>query len=115
VSARRTAAARDAGLPFFPRNIETARDLANEYGLEWLLEAIKRAADGKAQTWGYVKGILRSWKEHGGMDDANKPRNATGSKRVTAQTYTQRNYTDAELNSQTLDLLREAMELTDQP
>ena len=104
-------AARDAGLPFFPRNIETARDLANDYGMEWLLEAIKRTADGKSQTWGYVKGILRSWKERGGMDAESRPKPANDSKRVTAQNYTQRNYTDEELNSQTAALLREAMEL----
>ena len=104
-------AARDAGLPFFPRNIETARDLANDYGMEWLLEAIKRTADGKSQTWGYVKGILRSWKERGGMDAENRPKPANDSKRVTAQNYTQRSYTDEELNSQTAALLREAMEL----
>ncbi len=102
-------AARDAGLPFFPANILTARDLANEYGMEWLLEAIRRAADGKSQTWGYVKGILRSWKERGGMDAENKAK--TGGKRVSAQAYTQREYTDAELNAGTLELLKEAMEL----
>lgn len=102
-------AARDAGLPFFPANILTARDLANEYGTEWLLEAIRRAADGKSQTWGYVKGILRSWKERGGMDAENKAK--TGGKRVSAQAYTQREYTDAELNAGTLELLKEAMEL----
>lgn len=104
-------AARDAGLPYFPANIETAHQLANDFGMDWLLEAIRRTADGKAQTWGYVKGILRSWRDRGGMDAENRPKAQDGGKRVTAQGYTQRNYTDAELNAGTLDLLREAMEI----
>lgn len=98
-------AARDCGLPIAPANMITARDLAAEHGLDTLLQAIRRAADGKSQTWGYVKGILRRWREQGYVDDGVQRQMG---KRTAATAYTQRSYTDAELNAPTLALLREA-------
>ena len=99
--------ARECGLPFAPANMLTARDLAAEHGLDTLIRAMRRAADGKSQTWGYVKGILRSWKQQGYVDDEQKPRRVNNG-RPTIANYTQREYSDEELNRQTDDLLREA-------
>ena len=99
--------ARECGLPFAPANMLTARDLAAENGLDTLIRAMRRAADGKSQTWGYVKGILRSWKQQGYVDDEHKPRRVNNG-RPTIANYTQREYSDEELNSHTDDLLREA-------
>ena len=102
--------ARECGLPFAPANMLTARDLAAEHGLDTLIRAMRRAADGKSQTWGYVKGILRSWKQQGYVDDEHKPRRVNNGRPAFAN-YTQREYSDEELNSHTNDLLLEAAEM----
>lgn len=60
--------ARRYGLPCFEGNMITARDLADKYSMEWLLEAIRRSGEGKSQTWAYVKGILYKWEKAGAMD-----------------------------------------------
>lgn len=62
------AKAKSYGLPFATGDIDKALDLAGEYTEEWLLAAIDRCSDRTNRNWGIVKGILRSWKEGGGMD-----------------------------------------------
>lgn len=54
--------------------IENANRLAADYTAEWLLEAINRAAQGPkdAWCWRYIEGILRSWKQKGGIDGDQK-------------------------------------------
>lgn len=53
-------AARRNGLPWFEDQMYTAKDLAFKYGVDNLIWAIKKAGNGKAQTWSYVAGILRN-------------------------------------------------------
>lgn len=104
-------ACKDWGLPCNPGNMIHARDLARDYGMEWLLEAIKRAGNGKSQTWAYVDGILRSFRQKGGMDEPGSGK-AVG-KTVSAQQYGQRQYTENELLSVSNDLLAEARAMRD--
>jgi hypothetical protein len=99
-------ACKDWGLPCNPGSMIHARDLAREYSLEWLLEAIKRAGLGKSQTWAYVDGILRSFRANGGIDAPGSGKAA--GKAVSAQQYGQRQYTEEELLSVSDDLLAEA-------
>ena len=102
-------ACRDWGLPCNPGNMVKARDLAREYSLDWLLTAIERAGNGKSQTWSYVEGILRSFKANGGVDSPGTGyRVVYPEKRVNAQKYAQREYTEEELLSVTDDLIAEA-------
>ena len=91
-------------------NMIEARDMAREYTLEWLLRAIETAGGGKEQTWRYVHGILRSWKDNGGPD-APRKQQASPAKVVSAQQYQQREYTEDQLNEISGDLLAEARAL----
>ena len=54
--------------------VERANRLAADYSAEWLLEAINRAANAPkdAWSWRYIEGILRRWKQNGGIDSARK-------------------------------------------
>lgn len=98
------------GLPCNEGHMIQARDWAREYTLEWLLRAIETAGGGKEQTWRYVHGILRSWKENGGPD-APRKQQASPAKTVSAQQYQQREYTEDQLNEISGDLLAEARAL----
>lgn len=100
-------AARRWGLPHQEGHMIHARDLARDYTLEWLLRAIETAGNGKEQTWRYTEGILKSWKDNGGPDAPKKQRASPG-KTVSAQNYTQRDYTPEELDAVSGDLLAEA-------
>lgn len=103
-------AAASWGLPHHEGNMIEARDMAREYSLDWLLRAIQTAGKGKEQTWRYVRGILRSWKENGGPD-APRKQQASPAKVVSAQQYQQREYTEDQLNEISGDLLEEARAL----
>lgn len=105
-------AARAWGLPCNEGNMIKARDMALEYTLEWLLRAIETAGNGKEQTWRYVAGILKSWKENGGPD-APRKQTAKPAKVVSAQQYTQRQYSEEELLGVSDDLIAEARKLRD--
>jgi DNA replication protein DnaD len=84
-----------------------------------------RGADNKLP---YMDKVLEAWHEAGvtapeqvsaRQAEHARGRNAGGSaqrsvKQVSAQQYTQREYTDEELNSQTLELLKEASQLDEQ-
>ena len=103
-------AAISCGLPMHPVHMQTARELVKEFGETWVLEAIQRTADANVQSWGYVKGILRSWRAQGGMDDPVRRKPVSARKQPSADNTQQ----DADLepfNSQTLALLKEAAEL----
>ena len=58
------------GLPFKEADIQRAEKLAAEYSDDWLLQAIDRTGLRERRSWGTIIGILRSWKERGGIDDA---------------------------------------------
>lgn len=105
-------ASRAWGLPCNEGNMIKARDMAREYTLEWLLRAIETAGNGKEQTWRYVAGILKSWKENGGPD-APRKQTAKPSKVVSAQQYTQRQYSEEELLAVSDDLIAEARKQRD--
>jgi hypothetical protein len=105
-------ASRAWGLPCNEGNMIKARDMARVYSLEWLLRAIETAGSGKEQTWRYVGGILKSWKENGGPDAPRKQR-ARPAKVVSAQQYQQRNYTESELDSVTAEMIAEAKRMVD--
>ena len=100
-------AAKAWGLPCNEGHMLKARELAHTYSLPWLLRAIETAGNGKEQTWRYVSGILKSWKDNGGPDAPKKQR-ASPVKTVSAQQYGQRHYTEDELLSVSDDLLAEA-------
>jgi hypothetical protein len=100
-------AARAWGLPCKEGQMLEARRLAADYSLPWLLRAIETAGNGKEQTWRYVSGILKSWRDNGGPDAPRKQR-AAPAKVVSAQQYGQRQYTEAELLAVSDDLLAEA-------
>lgn len=95
------AAAADMGMAFARSDEATARVLAAEYTEAWVLEAMRRAAQGPSRTWRYIRGILKRWQEGGGMDDWVRPAGSGPGERpakvVLAQQYTQREYTRAEL------------------
>ncbi len=61
--------ARDYGLPFAVGDIERTLRLVNEYSEDWVMQAIDRCSLRERRSWGTVQGILRSWKEKGGIDD----------------------------------------------
>lgn len=108
-------AAKDWGLPCNPGNMVKARDLAREYSIQWLIEAMKRAGNGKSQTWAYVEGILRSFKANGGPDTPGSGHRVIyPEKRVSAQNYQQRQYTEAELMAVSGDLVAEARKLREE-
>lgn len=108
-------AAKDWGLPCNPGNMVKARDLAREYSIQWLIEAMKRAGNGKSQTWAYVEGILRSFKANGGVDSPGTGHRVVyPEKRVSAQNYQQRQYTEAELMAVSDDLIAEARKLREE-
>jgi len=69
--------AKGIGLPFAAADCQLAEQLMAEYSAGWVLEAIRRAQD-RNRTWGVVKGILRSWKDKGGIDDARHQQSAGG-------------------------------------
>ena len=101
------AAARAWGLPCHEGQMILARNLARQYTLPWLLSAIETAGGGKAQTWDYLQGILRRYAQDGGPG-APKKGKASAGKTVSAQAYTQRPYTEAEMDAMGTDLLAEA-------
>lgn len=70
-------AARGIGLPFAPSDLLMVEQLIADYSAQWVLEAIKRTQE-RNRTWGVVKGILRSWKDKGGIDDARNQQGAGG-------------------------------------
>lgn len=47
---------------------EELSSLIEEFSQDWVLRAIRRAADMNKLTIGYVKGILNNWQTSGGMD-----------------------------------------------
>ena len=55
-------------------DLEKANLLAADYTAEWVLEAIRRASNGPkdAWCWRYIEGILRKWKQSGGIDETNR-------------------------------------------
>lgn len=86
------------GISSSPGNLETAINLANEYSTKWLFMAMERAGNGASKTWHYITGILRSWKEQGKPDEpGSKPANS--GKTVSAQNYSQREYTEDDLDN----------------
>ena len=58
--------ARKFGLNTSTGALEMAMELVAEYGLEWVLKAISLSVD--TPKWTYVKGILKSAKERGGIE-----------------------------------------------
>ena len=63
-------AAADLGLPFRQADMTRAERLMDEYSDTWLIEAMNRTGLRERRSWGTVIGILRSWREKGGIDDA---------------------------------------------
>lgn len=92
-------ACRDYGLPCYAGQMVKARDLADEYSVDWLVRAIQTAGASKETArWQYVEGVLRNWRKRGSPDA--KPTARSGMKAVNAQCYEQRKYTDAEIAAQ---------------
>lgn len=71
------AAAKGIGLPFAPSDLPMAEQLIADYSAQWVLAAIRRTQE-RNRTWGVVKGILKSWKDKGGIDDARYQQGAGG-------------------------------------
>lgn len=110
-------AAQRAGFPMTAADMDKAVTFMADYSPEWVLEAVRRASGGtrEQRCWRYVGGILRRWREAGGIDSENRPeaarpltRNGTP-RMVTAQQYTQRQYTTEELDKLFDDLTAEEL------
>ena len=67
-------AADDIGLAVKGRKLDEINSLCAEYTHAWVLEAIARTSDAAkdARNWRYVGGILKAWREKGGMDSGKK-------------------------------------------
>lgn len=90
-------ACRDYGLPCEAGHMIHARDLADQYTLDWLLKAIEIGGSNKqTASWRYVEGVLRKAKERGGIDKPAPSASKAPAKVLNAQNYEQRNYTDEE-------------------
>jgi len=62
------AAWKDVKGSFTPHDLNKVNLLLADYPADWILEAIEIAGNGKEQTWRYVDGILRKFRENGGPD-----------------------------------------------
>lgn len=71
-------AAKHAGFPDAPSDLDRLNGFIADYGAAWVLEAISRTADAGAgaRNWRYLRGILSDWKRKGGVDIPGKPRAA---------------------------------------
>ena len=67
-------AAAEIGIPQSAVDLSHGNRLVADYSAAWVREAIRRAGTGSASTrsWRYVEGILRKWRERGGMDEARQ-------------------------------------------
>lgn len=67
-------AAAEIGIPQSAADLSQGNRLVADYSAAWVREAIRRAGTGSASTrsWRYVEGILRRWRERGGMDEAHQ-------------------------------------------
>lgn len=67
-------AAAEIGIPQNAADLNYGNRLVADYSAAWVREAIRRAGTGSASTrsWRYVEGILRRWRELGGMDEAHQ-------------------------------------------
>lgn len=113
-------AAQRAGFAQTAHDLDKATTLMADYTPEWVLAAVGVAADGPAnqRCWRYVEGVLRRWKQRGGMDVSPRPAQDTALpvarsgtlepiKRVNAHQYTQRQYTAEEMDKLFDDLTME--------
>lgn len=68
-------AAQAVGIPQTAADLDKADRLIADYSAPWVLEAIRRAGDGpaSARCCRYVAGVLRKWREKGGMDERSRP------------------------------------------
>lgn len=76
-------AAAAIGIPQTPRDIDRSNALTAEYSAEWVREALRRAgeAPATARCWRYVEGILKGWRQKGGIDSptrAQEPEKPSG-------------------------------------
>lgn len=69
-------AAAQAGFPASPADLERLNLLICEFGHAQVLEAIRCATDASAnaRNWRYLRGILRRWRDSGGVDAPSAPR-----------------------------------------
>ncbi|MCI6041014.1 MAG: DnaD domain protein [Clostridiales bacterium] len=67
-------AAAEIGIPQSAADLSRANRLVADYSAAWVREAIRRAGAGSAsaRSWRYVEGILRKWRERGGMDEPRR-------------------------------------------
>lgn len=72
-------AARDIGIPQTSADVRKANALVADYSAAWVLEAVARAGTGpaSARSWRYVEGILRKWRDAGGVDTEQTKARAT--------------------------------------
>ena len=66
--------AKAIGMAWAASDITKAESLMASYSAQWLLVAMDRAANGPpaARSWRYIEGILRSFREKGGIDDVHE-------------------------------------------
>lgn len=101
-----------AVLPWMTREFEK---LLQQWPAELLQEAISRTARAPRPSWAYFSAILRNWAAAGvnspamlaAIDARHRSQPGFG-RTVTAQQYTQREYTEAELDAVSGDLIAEA-------
>lgn len=58
----------NCGFAINPHISDQFQALLDQYGRHWTVEAIKRADENGKRSAAYVKGILKSWKQNGSID-----------------------------------------------
>lgn len=100
-------------------HLEELSDYEDILNTELVKHAIDEAVANSARSWAYVRAILQSYIKDGiktvaQAEDkkASRKRVTQNGRQVTAQQYTQRDYTEDELEARAADLLNEAMGVT---
>jgi len=67
--------AANIGIPQTARDLDRCNALVATYTASWVLEALNRTGDMAAdkRCWRYVEGILKKWRDSGGIDTRGKP------------------------------------------
>lgn len=67
--------------------MEKALRLVNLFGEEWVIKAIERSGSRNNQNWGVVQGILRSWRDKGGIDAEEPVKEIVPDNRLPVENY----------------------------
>lgn len=90
----------DYGLNDAPGCLGDALDLADRYGMDWLLKAMKMSRDAQMK-WRFVESVLARWEAEGGPEAYEKKRQSERNTKPSAKTTRKvSSKTDAELDEE---------------